>query len=536
MNMKVKNIIIAFTFGLIITLFDSCVDLDVAPTNKFTEANYWVSQSNADAVLSMCYNQMFSSDYYFANEVLSDNIYNGRGSGSEKAIVTGMSDPTNSRFSGEWNDCYSGIKTCNVFMDNIDKVGMDDATKNQMKAECRFIRAFLYFRLTNWFGNVPFFTKDITSEEAQKILQSSQTDIKTWIHTELEDIVQYLPTNATQVLTDRGRITQGAAIAFNARVYLYDNDWQNCANECAKLINSGTYGTYSLQSDYSKIFSSSNEYNSEVILDMQYVPDLRTWGDMFDMAPLSGGARLNNYAPTQQLIDCYRMLNGNAWTVNDAPYLGRDKRMDATIVHDGSTFKCFDYGGGATVTIHTSFGSGTKDAYTGSSTDNASCTGYYYQKNYDTTASSGLSSGLNLILIRYADVLLMYAESMNELNQMNQALWDETLKPIRTRAGFAAKYCSYIALNQVDMRTEIRLERRCEFALEGTRVFDLRRWAKADGKGDNILVNTPKGAKFADNNTNYITLTPAWKYNHYYFAIPQTELDINPNLVQNSGY
>ena len=136
----------------LITL-SSCNDLDLAPTNKFTDANYWTSTDKAAAVLNMAYSQMFGANYFFANERLTDNLYEGRGNSDEKIITSGQADAALGRFANEWKNCYEGIKTCHIFLDNVDLVpNMDTAIKNRMKAEIRFIRAFLFFRLTNHYG------------------------------------------------------------------------------------------------------------------------------------------------------------------------------------------------------------------------------------------------------------------------------------------------------------------------------------------------------------------------------------------------
>ena len=126
-----------------------CQDLDLAPTDKFTEANYWTSAEKASMVLNTAYGQLTSSGRYFSNESLSDNMYEGRGNSSEKMISSGQADASNSRFSEEWKNSYAGIKTCNVFLENVDKVpNMNETLRTRMKAEARFIRAWLYLQLT----------------------------------------------------------------------------------------------------------------------------------------------------------------------------------------------------------------------------------------------------------------------------------------------------------------------------------------------------------------------------------------------------
>ncbi|MDD4406001.1 MAG: RagB/SusD family nutrient uptake outer membrane protein [Parabacteroides sp.] len=522
-----------------------CQDLDLAPTDKFTEANYWTSAEKASMVLNTAYGQLTSSGRYFSNESLSDNMYEGRGNSSEKMISSGQADASNSRFSEEWKNSYAGIKTCNVFLENVDKVpNMNETLRTRMKAEARFIRAWLYLQLTTWYGDVPLFEKDITLEESKSISRTPKAAILTFIYNELDEVEAVLPTNTEYAEADRGRITKGAAIALKARAYLYQNDWANVVAACEKLIGNSSNGTYALFSSYEGIFKPENEYNSEVILDYQYVPSVRVWEEMYDLAPLSVGARINSKAPTQELVDDYIMMNGksikeaNSGYDESNPYKNRDPRFAATIVYHGAKWVRPD---GTIQTIYIKPGStpsdntyGNVDEYIGAGS-NSTSTGYYLRKNYDPTSEIGMKSGLNLILIRYADVLLMYAEAMNELGKMDEAVWNKTIRPLRERAGFTDAP-SLIYPTEGNMQTIIRRERRVELAMEGLRVFDILRWKTAE----NVLNGYPHGAQFgeASIDNGYIRLEKR-TFNperDYLWAVPLSQKDLNPNLGQNPGY
>jgi len=522
-----------------------CQDLDLAPTDKFTEANYWTSAEKASMVLNTAYGQLTSSGRYFSNESLSDNMYEGRGNSSEKMISSGQADASNSRFSEEWKNSYAGIKTCNVFLENVDKVpNMNETLRTRMKAEARFIRAWLYLQLTTWYGDVPLFEKDITLEESKSISRTPKAAILTFIYNELDEVEAVLPTNTEYAEADRGRITKGAAIALKARAYLYQNDWANVVAACEKLIGNTSNGTYALFSSYEGIFKPENEYNSEVILDYQYVPSVRVWEEMYDLAPLSVGARINSKAPTQELVDDYIMMNGKAIKEANSgydesnPYKNRDPRFAATIVYHGAKWVRPD---GTIQTIYIKPGStpsdniyGNVDEYIGAGS-NSTSTGYYLRKNYDPTSEIGMKSGLNLILIRYADVLLMYAEAMNELGKMDEAVWNKTIRPLRERAGFTDAP-SLIYPTEGNMQTIIRRERRVELAMEGLRIFDIRRWKTAE----NVLNGYPHGAQFgeASIDNGYIRLEKR-TFNaerDYLWAVPLSQKDLNPNLGQNPGY
>lgn len=532
--------------GAFLILFTSCNPLDLAPTDKFTEENYWTSPEKANMVLNMAYSQMTNSDYFFSTEALSDNMYEGRGSSSEKAISSGQADASNGRFSNEWKNCYEGIKTCHTFLENVDRIPeIDEQLKNRMKAEARFIRAYLYFRLTTWYGDVPLFEKDLTLSESKTISRTPQDDVLAFVRSELDAVLEFLPTKEEYSDDDKGRITSGAAVALKARTYLYSNDWVNVVANCEKLINSTEFGSYSLFTSYEGLFLPENEYNSEVILDLEYVPSLRTWGNFYDFAPLSVGARVNSLSPTQELVNDYITMNGKTITAAGSgysetdPYKNRDPRLSATVVYHEFAWKKPD---GSLQTIYIKPGtapdeSAAVDEYKGQGT-NSTSTGYYMRKYYDPTALASMTSGLNLILIRYADVLLMYAEAKNELGQMDEAIWNKTIGALRTRAGFTdPEALGFVTgATKPQLQEIIRRERRCELASEGLRIYDIRRWKTAE-----VVLNTyPHGAQYGDAATDngYIRLDKRNfnKDRDYLWAVPQSEKDINPNLGQNTGY
>jgi len=527
--------------SIILLFLTACNDLNQLPTGEFTDDTYWYSTAKASYVLNMAYSQMMGDGYFFSNEALSDNLFVTRTS-DEKLISSGIANAATGRFANEWSDCYGGIRTCNTFLENVDRVpDMDVTLKARMKAESRFIRASLFFRLTNWYGAVPLFSKNLTASESKVIGRSSHADVLNFVRTELDSAVLALPASYTK--DDIGRITSGAATALKARTYLYENDWANVVVETQKIIDSKTY---SLFPDYAGLFSIANENNSEVILDMEYVPTLRTWSEYFDYSPPSAGRRVNQQSPTQELVDNYMTLNGDSIQQAGSgydetnPYVNRDPRLATTVLFDGGIFKVqvkVPTPGIVDSVINIKPGSKTVDEYKPGSGNN-SMTGYYMKKYYDPTFTGSFSAGLNLILIRYADILLMYAEAKNELGVMDQTIWDQTIKPIRVRAGFTDVNATDFKASwtQSDLRKIIRNERRSELALEGTRIFDIRRWKTSE----TVLNGYPHGAKYGEAaiDNGYIRLDKrSFNPNRdYLFAVPQAQKDLDPNLGQNPGY
>ena len=535
-----------YTFAILLAMFfTGCKELDLAPENSFTDLTYWTSEAKAQSVLNTAYSQMFNSEYFFYNEALSDNAYNGRGDVQGAAsLASGTYDPSLGRIKGEWNFHYQGIKTCNILLENIDRVAdIDEALRERMKAEARFLRAFQHFQLMTWFGDVPLLERDINIEEAQTLGRTPREQVLEFVLDELESVADLLPTNTEYTVEESGKITSGAAVALKARVLLYESDWGGVVAECERLMNGSEFGTYGLYPSYEELFLPANEYNSEDILSLQFVPQFRMWGQYFDFAPLSAGARLNAMAPTQELVDSYLMLNGSridetgSGFDEDDPYINRDPRLSCTVVYHGFEWKKAE---GGTHTIYIEPGSDPSsdalDEYVPGSS--STTTGYYWRKYFDPTHLPGLASGLNLMLIRYADVLLMYAEAQNEIGTLSANDWGLTIRELRARAGFTdARALDFnTALTQDEIRTIIRNERRVELAMEGLRIFDIRRWRIAE----DVLNGWAHGARFgpAEIDNGYLrvdnrTFDPS---KHYLWPVPRDERNLNPNLGQNQGW
>ncbi|WP_179946955.1 RagB/SusD family nutrient uptake outer membrane protein [Niabella ginsenosidivorans] len=534
----------------------SCQKLDIAPISKFTEANYWTSTDKAELVLNMAYNQMYNAGIMWRDEFLGDNMVHTYGTSDPNSIRRGEATAALNLFASEWKDAYGGIKTCLVFLANVDRIpGMPEELKNRMIDEIRFIRAYIYFRLVNYYGDIPFFTTEISLDDAYKVKRTPKSEVLSFIHSELDDIMNggHLPKTENLVPDEKGRITIGAACAFQARAYLYENNYQKVKEYAGHLINEqDKYGMYQLfeypakkEESYFRLFTPEYEYNNEVILDITYVPDLKTWSNMSQMAPISKRAEISADNPTQELVDCYMTMNGlpvkgadkdPAYNEND-PYVNRDPRLSATVVYDNYKWLNKD---GSVDTIRTAIGTKTDDSYK-SPVDRQTKTGYYVRKYYDWTMSSNNQSGLNIIMFRYADVLLMYAEACNELGKIAQQEWNATIRPIRERAGFkvAAALDYPAAKSQAELRDEIRNERRVELALEGLRWYDIKRWKT----GQQVLNGAIHGFRFAGSagatDGGYIRVNQYTFNNNrdYLWSVPLDQMDLNQNLKPNNpGY
>ena len=174
------------------------------------------------------YNQCWHQDYYFANNLLSDDVYGSRHSTNETSIVTGMANTSNGRFSDEWDKCYQELRTIHTALDAHDRMNIDETFKTRMLAELRLMRAFPpTCAWLTWFGDVPFFTTNPTLPESRVVKVTPAATIKEFIHSELAEVAEILPKNTDIPESENGRYTRGTAVALNARAYLYDNDFEN---------------------------------------------------------------------------------------------------------------------------------------------------------------------------------------------------------------------------------------------------------------------------------------------------------------------
>ena len=535
-----------FSFSLLVLALSGCKKLDLAPSDRYTELTFWQLDDNVNNALNNIYNSIYTSNPYFYNEALSDNAYTrlGISAGNVDAISSGSFTVDLNRFSSDWAYYYAGIKSCNIFLGNVDKnTTLSAAIRDRMKAETRFIRAWHYFNLMKWWGDVPLLKEDITADQAKTMPRTPRADVLTFITDELDAAAAALPTRDQYTAADNGRITKGAALALKARVLLYEGDrMADVVTICEQLMNDQAQnGTYSLYGSYEDLFKSSSKYNSEVIFDLEYVLNTRMWGDYIDFAPLSVGARSNNLAPTQELVDSYIMTNGKA--ITDAgsgydennPYVNRDPRLSATVVYDQFVWKNAD---GSTQKIYIKPGSSPagqeQNEYKASGQGTA--TGYYWRKYWDPVSVPTLQFGSNLILIRYAEVLLMYAEAKNSLGQMSSDVWDKTIKALRQRAGFTDAGALDFPGAGADLTSIIRNERRSEFALEGLRIDDIRRWKMAETVMNGWAHGARYGDPAVDNGYLRAQLRTFDKNKHYLWPIPSSELVKDSKLTQNPNY
>ena len=534
MKTTIKNLILS---AVLVVGGASCVDLDTAPYDRETDLTYWEEDPEAAVkALNTCYTYLGNMDEQLYCEAMTDNAYTKQPNDFTQNIGNGSYSTADSYVKQVWDGRYTGIRMCNQLLENIDRVpDLDPELKKRYIGEAKVLRAYSYYELYTKFGDVPYTTKVLSIKESMSIARTAKATVIANVLADLDEVINgnYLPTSYDA--DNKGRITCWAAMAIKAKIYLFEGNWTQVKNITSTIM---TEGGFKLFGSYAGLFEIANEYNSEVILDAQYRPTSREHQMMYVFLPPTLGG-YSQLSPLQELVDSYIMLDGK--TIKETgtsfdeshPYANRDPRLKATVMYTGNSYTLAD---GTEVVINCEKGEG-KDGY-GVGSD-CSATGYYIKKYWDNTYRATLYSGLNPILIRYADILLMNAEALAELGELDKTAWDATIKPIRDRAGFTlASALEFPEGASKDKLIEIvRNERRSELALEGHRHKDIIRWRIADnvlngwchGLKTNDVVGTDDGYVRVENRTFNAN-------KHYLWPIPQAERDLNGNLEQNPNW
>jgi starch-binding outer membrane protein, SusD/RagB family len=498
---KLKYIFISIVF------LAGCNDLlDTNPSDFYTADTFWETSGHALEALTGCYQVLVSTDYYGSGspahrwEVLTPNAFNYNNELATRDFSMGAASATTLGINNNiWVGSYRGIGRCNNVLENIQGIDMDADLKERIIGEAKFLRAFYYFHLNEVFGGVPLIVDAPNADEHSNLPRNSYEEVLSQILQDLDDAADVLPVSYSS--SDGGRATKGAALAMKARTLLQNHRYNDVVNTIDELFN---LNQYSLFPDYNGLFRKANEGNSEIVFDVRFnAPEVTNNYDIFM-------AQYSTQAPLKDLIDSYQMIDGSSIEESELydpenPYVNRDPRFAQSIVYLGAPWRNRV---ATDVDLHQ--------------------TGYTFRKftEYnETTVGTIPQSDVNYVVIRYADVLLMYAEALNELNGPVQEVYD-AINDIRTRPTVEMPEIP-ANLDQEEMREVIRLERRIELAGEQSYFFDIRRWGIAED-----VMNAP-----IRNHAGNVIENRSFNPNRdYIWPIPFTQIDLNPALEQNPGY
>lgn len=519
----------------------SCSDfLDTIPRDALSPSTTWQTEEDAQKFLVGCYDGWVDDSAILYWDCGSDFGYNNFIHEGWRLIGNGGMSPGN-QVANLYS--FSMIRRCNDFLTNIENVEFEDeAEKNNMIGQVKTIRAFQYFDKNWWYGGIPIIDSYSTADEA-KVKRNTEEEVKQYVYDELDAAIPLLK----ETPAARGYIAKGTALALKMRSALYYGDYAR-AKEAAKAIID--MGMYDLESDYSRLFLVEGQDSKEIIMATQHDTNLTsTWviATMYNNA--DGG--WSSMVPTQNLVDFYEMDNGltkeEAGSGYDPvhPFANRDPRMAMTVLFPGQ-----DWGGGILNTLDKTV-SGAANPNDPNGADNSSKTvltwAKYLGKSVNYYADMW-SANANIIVFRYAEVLLSYAEAENELNGPSAEVYN-ILNRIRNRVGMPdvdqAKYNT-----QAELRKLIRRERSVELAGEGLRRADILRWKDDSGKlvAETVLngpLNRITGTINYKESDPYkravVTGTELIEPRQYashnrYLPIKQDAIDKNPNLDQTPGY
>lgn len=529
---KYNLIIIALLF------LSSCSEdfLNKNPLDKIANETFWNNEKDAIAAAAGCYNNWWSMDNLVYFDCASDNAYNPYPWEGFQIQATGYASPGDVGVDlwkgspGSPPRGYQLITKCNNFLDNISRPVMKESLRKRLTAEVRFLRSWQYYILVTLYGDVPLVTKVLSIAEAN-VARTPKAEVIKFVVDELTAAAADLPDSYTT--NDVGRITKGAALSLKARMLIFDGKYAECATTCSQVMGLG----YALFPDYKGLFKTANEGNEEVILDVQYIESLYENG-ILGVLPPSSSSGWSSINPTQSLVDSYECTDGKTITESTLydptqPYKNRDPRLDLSILRPGSLYEGSYYD-------PIDVANKTGDYY---APYGGSKTGYNVRKYVDEIKDYKdiWATGMNAIVIRYAEVLLMYAESKIEANSIDASVYD-AIDLVRLRAGMPA-VDQTVYNNQTKLRELVRRERRVELALEGLRWFDICRWKIGDQVMNAKVYGALEGTVSQVDGTLILTdkrievetrvFDPA---KNYLWPIPQSVIDATPALTQNPNY
>lgn len=511
--MKKYIIILAASF---IAISGCKRDFDAVNPNAPTIASYWKTSVDASKGINAVYSTFYRtpglySRWMFYHGILkSDEGFGSGGDGGLNNLMRFNQTNYNDDLTAlTWSTFYVGIFRANQVIANVPNIAMDETLKKRIIAEAKFLRALFYFNLTLYYGRPPL----MLSPSQPKDVPANATTAQAYaqVAKDLSEAVVDLPVNYPS--TDVGRATKGAAYALLGKTYLQQKLYQQALDAFAYLVTGAGNATYSLTADYRDNFILAKENNSESIFEIQFNENQsESTDDDVDESRINntGSSIAQFFAPPgigysdggarRWVIDEFLQEK----TINGA----QDPRLAASFIFNNAN------PAGPTATIV--YGQTFQSRY-GNGPD---ANGVWFRKllNDNWKNEEGFRSPNNYRLIRYADVLLMYAECLNGLGRTSEAY--PYVDRVRQRAGLAALTGVKPGLNQTQFLTQLKHERLTELAGEGWRWADLSRW------GD-------LGPGLASRDADFSGFVVG---KHELYPIPQHDIDLNSNLTQNPKY
>lgn len=569
-----KNQLITFMAGLSLA-FTSCVDMDMVPKSQGNSESWYTTETE----LKMAVNEFYILGYWKMDspesmEQYSDNFtYRNT---NRKTLLDGTLNGQTYEVYHLWQQSYKLIARANSLLEGVERArnaGLSEEVINQYEGEAYFARACKYADLIFYWGDVPYLDKYMTITEAERMGRKSKAELIPLVYEDFDKAIEYLPVSYG---SEAEHFTKGAAYAMKARFALYMSDWEiaaKAAKDCMDL------GIYSLEADFSKLFLQSTKSNPEKIF---VIPRsianevvLTPWIVKNELPRNAGGYGSDN--PSWDLLAAFLCTDG--LPIDESPlfdprnpFKNRDPRCAQTIVEFETAHCGFEYNPRPDAKEVMNYSTGKKQSNQDSRAvqQYASYNGLLWKKCIDASwTENGQQVESDQIFMRYADVLLMYAEAKIELNEIDNSVLN-AINSVRARAygvdaANVAMYPAVTTTDQTELRKTVRIERRMELANEGLRYMDLIRWKLAskalnsynyimlapDDLQNNIVA---KGLWFwpstplidddglADFSTMYnagqiaVGAKRVFPDRQYLWPIPTHDMELCPNLGNNDGY
>lgn len=509
--MRSKKILRLCCMVSLVLSLAACNKLDLDNYNSVTFDNFWKSEADALVGLSGVFDayqsQGLAGKNYRMFDLLTDNAYpNNLPEWLE--IGTSNHNSSNTVIAEFWANYYNVVSRANTVIYQVGAMpesAIKEEARKRIIAEAAFLRAYAYLDLISLFGDIPFYTEPVDPLGEGKG-KTPKAEIEAYMINDLKNnVIPYLP--ATVPPAEQGRITSWAAVALLGKYYLFKQNWADAASVLKEIIDSKAYSLYP---DYSTLFTPAGEYSSENLFEIGFIESGLDGGEGFsfqvdtNLAPIIPNSA---WRPSDALANSYSAIDGlpisgpnkSPLYKGRSPYENRDLRLraslytNADVSPDGRKYWNFNNGNNKHAVRKYSW-----------------YTSVQYRNNQGPQ---------NYYMIRYADVLLMYAEAKNEASGPDDSVYD-ALFAVRKRAGILPgeqnNYGLDLNMTREAMRDAIRDERRWEFALEHQRYFDLKRW----GILDSIIANLDP------NQRSFVFTSPR----DYLWPYPQNEMDNNPKL------
>lgn len=513
---------IKITFLLLIFVLGCDDRLEVKDPNRQTTADspFWINETQALAGCDAIYNSLIIDGGY---QRMTPALTDGRGDDMiadspwlDLELVADFTIYTNSGpISWVWGAYYQMIWRANQVLDNVPAITMNDELKKRILGQAYFLRGLAYFNLANYYKIVPVVTTSAKGPEDYYPATATEEELWARIYADFEAAKDLLPVSYATVsgldANQIGRATKGAATGFLGKAYLYRGEWTKAKAEFDEFFTGSLQDVYALADEYKHNFDMAHENNVESLFEVQFATPNEVGGSVVNwggepnanwrqvsaqaVTYAMEGKGFSDFLPTRWIYDEYKLEK----TVDDKT----DPRLLATIASyepdDNSTL---------------AYGQPWPHAED-----------RIFPRKY-TNDGLGAAfeeappvSGINYRVLRYADILLMYAEVLNELDQTDAAY--AYIQLVRDRANLPDLAVAKPGMTQEEMRDQLAHERALEFACESQRINDIIRWG--------WLYDADKLAELRSHDTEFNTWTPG----NEYLPIPQGELDVNKNLVPN---